>query len=547
MSPPRGTPAWPPDLVAEPAPSRAGAVWFGLAVAALALWDLGGRSLFHRDLPRFAVIAREMLQSGDWLVPHQHGETYANKPILYVWLVALPSALVGDPTAFLLRLPSALGLVLLALATSAWGRARTGSAAVGRLAGLLAVTTMLTNELGRVGRPDLLATAFGTAAAMLLDRASLGRGARSDPWVAGLLLGASHLTKGPVGLVVAAAVLVLPDPAVPWRERLRRARPLLALGVSLLVAAAWIVPAWLREGGDFVRRLAFDQVAERVAGRGNHREAWFYYLVELPQVWLPWSPVLVGALLACASRRVRERLVVGPLPAVVAVTLLVFSCVPTKEVRYASVVVPPLAVVAAAAVRALLLRAADPRRAARHLLAGGVAAVVAGCAMGAAGAWWPSSLPWVLPPALLAVATGVAAGVRARRGGEAAPALAGRAVGVAVVVVACGFAAYWGVLARYLVVNGVRENAAVAAVLPAGVPTVLVVARGLEPDDLYDAVRRPVPVRRGDAVPSRAALRDAVVLCDAGEREAVERARGGALSVLLERPRARGGTLLVLR
>ena len=102
---------WPPDLLTEPRPSRAGTAAYVLALALLAFWDLGGRSLLHRDVPRFAVIVTEMLRSGDWLVPTQHGEPYANKPILYIWAVALPSALFGGPTAFLVRLPSALALV----------------------------------------------------------------------------------------------------------------------------------------------------------------------------------------------------------------------------------------------------------------------------------------------------------------------------------------------------------------------------------------------------------------------------------------------------
>jgi 4-amino-4-deoxy-L-arabinose transferase-like glycosyltransferase len=93
----------PPDLASEPVPSRAGTVLYVVALVLIAVWDLGGRSILHRDLPRFAVIAREMITGGDWLVPQQHGKPYLNKPILFIWMVAGPSALFGDANAVLLR------------------------------------------------------------------------------------------------------------------------------------------------------------------------------------------------------------------------------------------------------------------------------------------------------------------------------------------------------------------------------------------------------------------------------------------------------------
>src|SRR5262249_11059785 len=157
------------------------------------------------------------------------------------WAVAGPSALAGGVTPFLLRLPSALALVGLALATSAWGRARTGSIALGRLAGLLVATTWFVHELGRAGRPDLLATAFAMAAAAWTDRAILGKGSPRDPWWAALALAGGLLSKGPVVLLPTAFVVLLPRPGLPRREVARRARPFLLLGGAIVGAALWIV------------------------------------------------------------------------------------------------------------------------------------------------------------------------------------------------------------------------------------------------------------------------------------------------------------------
>lgn len=544
MSPPRPPLRLPPDLASEPVPSRAGTVLYVATLVLIAVWDLGGRSILHRDLPRFAVIAREMIMGGDWLVPQQHGKPYLNKPILFIWMVAGPSALVGDANAVLLRLPSALALVVTGLSTCAWARARTGSLAIGRVAGLFVVTMFLTSELGRTGRPDMLAAACSTACAACLDRAALGRGTRRDPWWAGLALGAGLLSKGPVVMLVPAAVLLLPTPGTTLRGRLGAARPWLVFLVGLAVAALWVVPAWQRAGDGFFQGLVVRQVSERVAGRGNHQEAWWYYLLELPPVLAPWGLLGTAVALGALHPRVR-RAVGGTIPAVVGVTMLVLSAVPTKEVRYAAVVAGPLAILAAQAAVGVVRRAADPRAASRHLAGLGVAALLFGLGCVGAMVRWPATAWRLAPVALVAAGTGVVAVARARRGGEAAPVLAGRALGAAVVLVACATLAYWVVLGRYTVIRSVEENRQVARVLPEGVPVAIVMGERLEPDDLFEAVARPMPVPTPSDVPTAETHPRLVVVCIESALDAVSFVRGEAPRVFLRWPHVGGGTLVV--
>jgi 4-amino-4-deoxy-L-arabinose transferase-like glycosyltransferase len=95
-----GVGSWPPDVLAEASPTRRGAFLYLVCLFTIAFWDLDGRAIYHHDVARFAVIAREMIRGGDWLIPHQHGVVYVNKPILYIWAVAGPSAMVGDVTVF---------------------------------------------------------------------------------------------------------------------------------------------------------------------------------------------------------------------------------------------------------------------------------------------------------------------------------------------------------------------------------------------------------------------------------------------------------------
>ena len=64
---------------------------------------IGLRSPWPADEPRFALVALEMIQNGDWLFPYRGGELYPDKPPVFVWMQAVFSQLTGSMTiAFLL-------------------------------------------------------------------------------------------------------------------------------------------------------------------------------------------------------------------------------------------------------------------------------------------------------------------------------------------------------------------------------------------------------------------------------------------------------------
>src|SRR5438046_4143680 len=92
-----------------------GVIRFKIAVfiaAALCLYLLanGRVSLWDRDEPRYAQTSRQMLQSGDWVVPHFLDEVRTAKPIFIYWCQAAAMKLLGD-NAFAARFPSAIAML----------------------------------------------------------------------------------------------------------------------------------------------------------------------------------------------------------------------------------------------------------------------------------------------------------------------------------------------------------------------------------------------------------------------------------------------------
>ena len=108
----------------------------GFALVLIAT-GLGLRDPWPADEPRFALIARDMVASGDWLVPRVGGDLYADKPPLFFWMIAGVLKFTGSlRVAFLLpSMLSGLGCTLLIhdLARRCWNRTAAISGALSLL------------------------------------------------------------------------------------------------------------------------------------------------------------------------------------------------------------------------------------------------------------------------------------------------------------------------------------------------------------------------------------------------------------------------------
>ena len=82
-----------------------------LSVGMLYLAGNARIALFDRDEPRYAQTSRQMLQSGDWVVPRLMEEVRGAKPIFIYWCQAASMRVFGD-NAFAARLPSVVGIML---------------------------------------------------------------------------------------------------------------------------------------------------------------------------------------------------------------------------------------------------------------------------------------------------------------------------------------------------------------------------------------------------------------------------------------------------
>ncbi len=322
---------------------------------------IGLRDPWPADEPRYALIAREMVASGDWLFPRVAGVLYADKPPLFFWLIAVSYTLTGSlRVAFLLpSLLAGLGTLWLVhdLGRRLWD-ARTGLHA----AAILLVTLQFALQ-ARAGQIDAV-LAFWTTLGLYGICRHLFTGPAWGWYVAGFAAaGAGVITKGVGFLPLLAFIPWLI--ARGWREPMPGGWRWLAGPFAMLaVIACWLVPMLLVVAASndpayaaYRDDILLRQTAARYASAWHHLEPFWYYLAEvIPVFWLPIAialPWLVPAWARDLRRRDARTLV---LLGWVVLALLFFSLSPGKRGVYILPALPALALIAAPHARALLER-----------------------------------------------------------------------------------------------------------------------------------------------------------------------------------------------
>ncbi|MFL6312883.1 MAG: glycosyltransferase family 39 protein [Terriglobales bacterium] len=263
-------------------------------------------------------IARNMVQSGDWVIAHLDGVPYMEKAPLPYWLIAICYLLMGVHD-WVARIPTALAAVLLCFVTARYGAWAFGRRA-GFYAGLVLATSIGLFLFTRILIPDVMLTLTITICFMAFQRAMNEDGeephSRRWPALIGIALGVGVLLKGLLALLVpvgGALVYLAITRQLFSRGTWRKLRPVSTILIFLLIAAPWHVLATLRMPPYFNFSMH--------SGPGEyHGFFWFYFFNEhllrflnlryprdyntvprlafwlLNLVWLfPWSAYLPGA------------------------------------------------------------------------------------------------------------------------------------------------------------------------------------------------------------------------------------------------------------
>jgi 4-amino-4-deoxy-L-arabinose transferase-like glycosyltransferase len=274
-----------------------------VAAAALVLftYGLGAGSLWDQDEPRYAHVAREILRTGDLFTLRLEGRPWFVHPPLFMWLQALTGSLLGF-SEFTVRMWSAISGAGVVAATFLIARLLYGSH-TGVLAAAVTATAFQVLVQARLAVFDPTLLAFMLLGLYMYLVGYTGGSRRAYLW-AGLWLGLATATKGPIGLLLPAMLVV-----VLWTVRREwwrwREIPWTGALIYLAVGLPWYVVETARHGQEFLRTAVGYYLFNRFFGVvENQPGPWWYYAPVLLLGTFPWSAFVPSALaLLLRSRR----------------------------------------------------------------------------------------------------------------------------------------------------------------------------------------------------------------------------------------------------
>jgi 4-amino-4-deoxy-L-arabinose transferase-like glycosyltransferase len=313
----------------------------------LFFYKLGGIALIGADEPRYASVARTMMETGDYITPQLDDAPWFEKPPLYYWIAALSFRAFGV-SEFSARLGSALLALAGALVVYAFGRS-VFSARAGLLAALILVTSVEYFILGRGASTDLPLAVTMTSGLAFFYMGLSDERFRFAKLLAGYaLFGLAVVAKGLIGVVFPALIILIYVVMTRQYKKIYEIHLFPGILVFLAVAAPWYVLATLRHKFDFIATFFLNHhLARFFTTIHHHAEPWYYFLLILILGFFPWSsffPAIVRRM-ALLKRSAVDR----PQQASIflwiwaLVPFIVFSLSQSKLPGYILPVIPPLA------------------------------------------------------------------------------------------------------------------------------------------------------------------------------------------------------------
>lgn len=249
--------------------------------------------LVGADEPRYAQVAREMLQRHDWVTPVLFGQPWLEKPPLYYWGAMLAFQATGGVSDWAARLPSAVLSTLMVYFIYLWARQFRRGMQLD--AALITAASVMIVGFGRGASTDMPLTATFTIA--MLSWYGWYE-SKNRAWLVPFYLfaGLGTLAKGPVAvflalIIIAAFAFLRRD----WRLVSR------TLGIPGIVLYGLVVLPWFiaveRANPDFFRVFIWEHNLARYATDAYRHKQPFWYFLPVALIGLvPWTIFVIKAL-----------------------------------------------------------------------------------------------------------------------------------------------------------------------------------------------------------------------------------------------------------
>jgi len=287
--------------------------WLALILTVALVWfsNLEYRLLVKPDEGRYAEIPREMVASGDWLMPRLNGIKYYEKPPLQYWATAAAYEVFGEhqwTSRLWAALTGFLGLLL-----TWYTAARLFGRPAAHYATLLLGSSLLYVSMSHINTLDMGVTFFitlGLFSLMLAQHNPYSTGQRRAwMWLAWAALALAVLSKGLMGVILPGAALFLY--IVIQREwgLFKRLHLVSGLALFFAICAPWFYLVIQAHPEFFDRFFIYEHYTRFTTKDLGRYQPWYYFIPVLLLGALPWTLLLFDTLLRVwrdSARTVRE-------------------------------------------------------------------------------------------------------------------------------------------------------------------------------------------------------------------------------------------------
>ncbi|MDH4241168.1 MAG: glycosyltransferase family 39 protein, partial [Phycisphaerae bacterium] len=264
----------------------------------IAFWTLSESPLNDHEC-FVSVAAREMLESGDWIMPTCNGELRLQKTPLSYWLVAGFSKITGQVDEFTTRLPSAL-FGILSVAAILYFVNQWLSFRIAVLSAAVWATSLSYILYSHNGRPEMVVTFFIMLCLLSFYSAVLAKKRKKQIiyllvfWISFAM---ANLAKGPVPLPLVLMPLFFYVAVFRQWKQVPKFLPIIGTIIFLAVVLPWPLAIASRLNWDLAvwKREFVDRFFGTYASDGKPL---YYYLPKMFQFMSPWAAFVPFALAA---------------------------------------------------------------------------------------------------------------------------------------------------------------------------------------------------------------------------------------------------------
>jgi len=259
--------------------------------AFLFFYGLGQFGLIGADEPRYAQVAREMLDRHDWVTPVLSGQPWLEKPPLYYWQAMLVYSVIGvsDTAA---RIPAAIDATLLVIAIYLFFRRFRRGVEVD--AALMTASCAGVIGYARAASMDMpLTSTFCIGMLAWWGWRENSKRVYLAVFYACMALG--MLAKGPVAPFLAAIAMVMFAAAFKDWRLLWKTLWLPGIALFLATALPWFIAVQVANPQFFREFILEHNLARFSSNLYHHPEPFWYYIPVTALALVPWIVFVCAA------------------------------------------------------------------------------------------------------------------------------------------------------------------------------------------------------------------------------------------------------------